>query len=239
MKRTFAYGAATNQGLWPVQEDGFFVDPGAGLFAVADGFGGRGQWDIAAKLALQACRSPEAPPKAGEGGLSPTQAWHRDLLRDINKKILQWNGPRSPAARGGCSLILASVEKERELVLSGCGACSAFLLRLGRWYPLLSPQSAPRRELDGPLFPAQALGLGPEVAVESRSLLWESGDFLFLFSSGLAWETENFLAELGGQAAFRIPGSDLSGMAAVAAEGGKAPGEAPWNQTAVAVEAQV
>lgn len=232
MKRTFAYGAAAHQGLWPAQEDGFFVDPGTGLFALADGFGGRGQGDIAAKLALQGCRAPATP-------RAPAEAWHRDLFHELNKKLLAWNEKRPPTARGGCSLILASVEREREVVLTGVGACSAFLLRLGKWLPLLSAQSAPRASSADPLFPAEALGLTKEIRPESRHFFWEPGDFLFLFSSGIAWESENFQAELAGQAAFRIPGSDLSAMAAMAAEGGKPAGEAPWNQTALAVEALV
>lgn len=240
MKRTFAYGAATNQGKWPTQEDGFFVDPGSGLFAVADGFGGRGQGDMAAKLALLACRAREGanPAATTEGNtLSPTQVWQRSLFTEINKKLLQWNEKRPPATRGGCSLILASVEQERGLVVTNCGACSAFILRAGRWLPLLSPQCAPRALPDGALYPAQALGLGREIVLETRSLFWEPGDILFLFSSGLAWEGESFQGEISGQVAFRAPGSDLATVAALAAEGGKLPEEALWNQTALAVEA--
>ena len=81
----------------------------------------------------------------------------------------------------------------------------------------------------------EALGVGRELSPESRSWLWRPGDILFLFSSGLPWETEHFQTELLAQLAVRVPGADLSAVVALAAESGGA--EAPWNQTVLAVEA--
>jgi serine/threonine protein phosphatase PrpC len=235
MVRTFAFGAAASQGEWPVQEDGFFADPGRGTFVVADGFGGRGAGDLAAKLALQEARSltPERSPREG-GILTPAQAAHRDLFGEINKKLLQWNEKRPPGSRGGTSLALASLDRERELTLTGCGACSAFLVREGAWLPLLAAQAFPRDSLSAPLVPSQALGLGRELNPESRSLTLRAGDLVLLFSGGLAWERSGFQAELVAQAAIREPGSDLSSLVALATEAAS-----PWNQTAVAVEALV
>ncbi|HEY8278189.1 MAG TPA: hypothetical protein VIH99_01110 [Bdellovibrionota bacterium] len=235
MRRTFAYGVATNQGRWPVQEDGYFADPAHGVFALADGFGGRGNGDIAAKIALEEVRNEGGDRSPREGGIyTPAQAWHRELFGEVNKKILQWSDKRPPGGKGGCSLIVASVERERELTVTGCGACSAFLVRSGRWLPLLSAQAAPRVLPSDPMFPAQAVGLGRELNPESRSFLWEPGDLLFLFSSGLAWDSEPFLTDLSGQLALRVPGSDLASVVGMAVEGEGA--DAPWNQTAVAVE---
>jgi serine/threonine protein phosphatase PrpC len=233
MKRTFAFGAATSQGSWPVQEDGFFADPGSATFAIADGFGGRGAGDLAAKQALQEARtagSADRSPREG-GILSPSQSAHRDLFGEINKKLLQWNEKRG-SAKGGCSLILATVVNERELTITSCGSCCAFLLRAGNWLPLLSPQSPPRNGDSDPLFPAQALGLGRELNPESRSFQWVPGDLLFLFSGGLAWERSGFQSELAAQQAVRIPGADLASLASLATQATSA-----WNQTAVAVEA--
>lgn len=231
MKRTFAYGAAANQGLWPVQEDGFFVDPSRGLFVLADGFGGRGNGDIAVKLAIQEWRGAKPDPGV------PSQAWQAGIFSEINKKLLQWNEKRAPGAKGGCSLIAASVSQERELTLTSCGACSAFLLRAGAWLPLLTPQAAPRLHPGDALFPQQSIGTGKDLSLEARCLLWEPGDFLFLFSSGLAWEREGFQAELSAQLALRLPGSNLSDVASLAAEVGHGNGlEATWNRTALAVE---
>lgn len=234
MKRTFAFGAATSQGSWPVQEDGFFADPTSGTFALADGFGGRGAGDLSAKLALQEVRAVMAadrPPREG-GILSPGQATHRDLFAEINKKILQRNEKRAVGSRGGCSLLLATVEKEGELTVTGCGSCSAVLLRAGAWLPLLSAQSAPRVDAADPLFPQQALGLGRELNPESRAFRWQAGDVVMLFTGGLAWEHSEFQAGLFGQLALRVPGSDLAGIVGFATEG-----QSHWNQTALALEA--
>jgi serine/threonine protein phosphatase PrpC len=236
-RRTFAYGAATTQGSWPVQEDGYFADPGAGVFALADGFGGRGAGDLAAKQALLEVRNAKSSagmPK--EGTLSPTQIAHRDLFADINKKILQWNDKRPPAARGGCSLLVAAVEREQQVTVTGCGTGSVFLLRGGVWLPLLSAQSPPRRDPHSALFPAQALGVSRDVVPETRSLLWQSGDVLLLLSGGVVWEREGFATGLTAQLALRPPGSDLSAFVAVAAEGEEG-APSPWNQTVVAIEA--
>lgn len=236
MKRTFAYGAAAAQGSWPVQEDGFYVDPTAGLFVLADGFGGRGNGDIAAKLALQEWRAHKAEPGPREGGIwSPLQAWQREAFAEVNKKLLQWNEKRAASAKGGCSLVVASVSPVRELAVTGCGACSALLLRQGQWIPLLTPQAPARRAPDAPLLPLQALGVGRELLPESRSLLLEPSDVVFLTSGGLAWEREGFQAELAAQLALRLPGSDLGEIAALAA--GTAAPPAPWNQAVVVLEA--
>lgn len=236
MKRTFAYGAAAAQGSWPVQEDGYFVDPTAGLFALADGFGGRGNGDIAAKLALQEWRAPKGETGPREGGIwSPLQAWQREAFAEVNKKLLQWNEKRAPGARGGCSLVVASVSPSRELAITTCGACSALLLRHGQWIPLLTAQAPARRAPAEPLLPLQALGLGRELSPESRSLQLEAADIVFLFSGGLAWEREGFQAELAAQLALRLPGSDLGEIAALAAGTAAPPG--PWNQAVVVLEA--
>lgn len=56
MKKTLSFGAATQQGTWPVQEDGFYVDPVGQIYAVSDGFGGRGAGDISVKLTLEELR---------------------------------------------------------------------------------------------------------------------------------------------------------------------------------------
>ncbi|MGZ3657136.1 MAG: PP2C family protein-serine/threonine phosphatase [Bdellovibrionota bacterium] len=232
--RTFAFGAATAQGSWPVQEDGYFADPGTGVFALADGFGGRGNGDLAAKQALAEVRAAGSERSAREGSLfSPAQAAHRDLFGEINKKLLAWNEKRAPGTRGGCSLILATVERTREIAITGCGACGAMLLRAGSFIPLLSPQSPPRETPAAPLFPLSALGLGREVGVESRTFLWQPQDLVLLFSSGLAWERDGFATELLAQLALREPGSDLGAFVSLATAGV----ESPWNQTMIAVEA--
>ena len=236
MKRTFAYGAATNQGRWPVQEDGFYADPVRGLFALADGFGGQGKGDIAAKVALEGCRELEKEPTAQEGsGLSPQQVWERDSLLAAQKKLKQWNEKRGAGSRGGCSLLLARIGAGREVALTGSGACAALLWRAGEWSTLLLPQSSPRVP-SLPRFPMQALGLRAEPLMESRAFVWRPGDLVFLFSSGVPWEDATYQAELSAQVALRMPGSELGSLATFAV-GTAALEESPFNQTALVIEA--
>lgn len=228
MRKTFAYGAATSQGSWPVQEDGYFADPGAGVFALADGFGGRGAGDLAAKQALLEVRNATKSP-------APATVVHRELFAEIHRKLAQWNEKRVPATGGGCSLLLASVGHDAQVTVTGCGAGAVFLVRAGVWLPLLTPQAAPRREAGAPLFPTQALGVAREIYPESRTFLWYPGDIVFLFSSGLEWERDGFITGLNAELALRAPGGDLGAVANLATEG---PGGLPpnWNQTALAVE---
>jgi serine/threonine protein phosphatase PrpC len=237
MKRTFAYGAAMQQGAWPVQEDGYFLDPLQGFVALADGFGGRGVGDIAARTALQEARSNAGEPLSGRSGtfLRGRQGERqREMMHLINKKVLEWNEKRPAASRGGCSLLLAEADRERrEFVVSQCGSCAAFLLRKGSLVPLLTPQAPPRTAAEDGAIPDQGIGLGAEISPETRAIPWEAGDILFLFSGGLYWEREGFAVELAAKAAQRIPGSSLEGLVGHALGGG----DSDWNQTALAIEA--
>ncbi len=236
MKKTFAYGAAASRGTWPVQEDGYFVNPSEGNFVLADGFGGKGNGDIAAKLCLNEWREPKAPAAPVEGAtISPLLLKQREVFLSAQKKLLQWNEKRSGSAKGGSSLIAATLRNGNELALTGCGSCSALLFRQGLWVPLLTPQASPRRRAEDALIPDQALGLGKEIQLESRSFLLDAGDLIFLFSSGLYWERDGYLAELSSQLALRPAGGELGEVAAYAVGTPESPG--PWNQAAVVVEA--
>lgn len=229
MRKTIAYGAATIQGDWPVQEDGYFVDPAAGMFALADGIGGRGAGDLAARTVLQEARgkSRELPPQADQ---------LRQLFEDWNAKLLAWNAPRAPARRGACSLLLGSIAPNGRAFLAGVGSNAAFLLRSGSLHVLLSPQSAPRAYPGAPLLPDQALGLQLKVHPELRSFSLVSGDVLLALTGGMAWEGEAFLLDLLGQMALRAQGEGLKDMASrlVEAHGGLA-GQS-WNRSLLLFE---
>jgi serine/threonine protein phosphatase PrpC len=84
MRQTIAFGVAAQQGNWPAQEDGYFADPQGRAFVIADGFGGRGNGDLAARLALKELGGRLA--RRGEPGVASQAAY----LSDINKIILEW-----------------------------------------------------------------------------------------------------------------------------------------------------
>ncbi|MGZ3692767.1 MAG: PP2C family protein-serine/threonine phosphatase [Bdellovibrionota bacterium] len=227
MKQTVAFGIGAQQGAWPVQEDGFFVDPQARVFALADGFGGRGSGDIAAKLALKEAgrRISGADAKAGAG-------FQRNLLVDINKNLLEWNGKRQPNTRGGCSLALLQISESGLVTAINCGGTSVGLVRNGACLGLLSPQAAPRLQPGSALLPDAALGLGGDIFPESRIFKGLPGDLLFLASSGVDWESSGFQLELLAQWGVHLPGSEIASMA----ENLVSRVSPEWNATFLALE---
>jgi serine/threonine protein phosphatase PrpC len=230
MRRTFAFGAATAQGTWPVQEDGFYADPQGGVFAVSDGFGGRGAGDLAAKTALAELRA--ARDSAEEAALSPALRRQRAAFHSAHQGILARNASRPFSSRGGCSLLAAAVGLNGWISLTQCGACAALLVRGGRAAPLLVPQCPPREEFP---LPDQALGLSPEIQPESRSFSFEGGDLLVLASGGVEWKSENFELELLSQLSVRNLGDDLSPVATRLVESCSLSAQS-WNRTVLLVE---
>lgn len=209
MKQTIAFGVAAQRGNWPAQEDGYFADPQSRVFALADGFGGRGNGDLAAKLALKELGSRLS---RNGGAKAPLSSEQRALFSDINKIILNWNTKRAPNARGGCSLAFVQISASGLVTALNCGASSVGLVRNGACQALLPPQAAPRLQLGGVLLPTQALGLG-EIIPEARVFQALPGDLLFLASSGLEWESAAFQLELLAQWGIHLPGSDISVLA--------------------------
>lgn len=232
MKKTFAFGAATGQGTWPVQEDGFFADPVAGIFAVADGFGGRGAGDMAAKAALLEARAKKA---GSEGkGLSPGQRAQREVFFQAHRAIAARNQQKGAAARGGCSMVMASMGAGSAVDLTQCGACTVLLARDGSIRPLLLPQASPREEFQ-PLLPDQALGVGDSIMPETRAFQGRAGDILLLLSGGVEWESESFRTELLAQLNARMPGADLSPLASQLVENSGLSSQG-WNRTILLIE---
>lgn len=224
MARTLAFGAALVQGAWPCQEDGFFVDPSRRLFAVADGFGGRGAGDMAAKLALAELKGKL------EG---PAEAALTRVAQGANKLILERNASRPVAGRGGASFVAGWADAAGEVNLVHTGATAAFLYRAGALSPLLVPQAGPREEYQA-LLPSEALGLSESVRLESRSLRLRSGDLLFLASGGVDWESEAFRQSLFSQAGEWVPGASPEALVRSLVENASMSAQS-WNRTLVAI----
>jgi serine/threonine protein phosphatase PrpC len=217
-----AFGVAAQRGGWPVQEDGYFVDPQTRRFVLADGFGGQGRGDLAAKTALK-----EIPARLAAPGV----AAQRTALAEVNKIILDQNAKRAPAARGGASVAVAQISPAGFVSASNCGATAVALVRNGATRVLLSPQAGPRAVPGAALYPEQALGLG-EVQPEARSFAALPGDLLFLASSGLDWESSEFQAELLAQWGIHLPGTSLAPLA----EGLLQRVSPEWNSTLLVIE---
>lgn len=234
MARTLAFGAALTQGPWPCQEDGFVVDPARRIFAVADGFGGRGAGDMAAKLALAELRGKAVTEVAAGEGESPSQRRQRACFDAANKQILGRNQARPANGKGGCSLVMAELDAHGGLTVSQSGACAAFHLRAGRIVPVILPQASLREEFQA-LLPLEGLGLGDRLSLESRTLALESGDIFFLCSSGVDFEAPAFQQALLEQVALRLPGDSLEALCRYLVENASLSAQS-WNRTLLAVE---
>lgn len=217
MKKVFSYGVSSVQGDWPVQEDGYFVHPTRGFYSIADGFGGSGAGDLAAKIPLTELREKSTVADLafanGAVSVSPMAEWQQNFFAEVNGKILKWNEPRSVNKKGGCSFVLAHISADRILNVAQCGACSASIVRSGKIYPVLIPQAAPR-EGSAYSLPLSALGMAENPTVEHRETPLRAGDFLLLTSSGLNIEDDRFLPEFLSHLALRgAAGADLGPLA--------------------------
>lgn len=231
MKQTYSYGAATLQGDWPVQEDGFYADPVAGVFILADGFGGKGGGDLAVKLVLQ-----EAKIKSWQSS-DVSITTQKKFIQDSNEKVVQWNAKRGAAPKGGCSLLLAQVDQSKNLTISNSGASAAALWRSGKLFTLLSPQANPRDYMGMPQFPYEALGMGSEVGVETRTFPLLAGDVVLMASSGMQWDSDDFATQFSAKMAVRFPGENLAPMTQELVEiFGGIPGQS-WNRSLILFEA--
>jgi hypothetical protein len=222
MKRTLAFGAALQQGTWPVQEDGFYVDPIAEVYVVGDGIGGRGAGDLAVKLALEEVRNHKK-----------ANSWGSDLITQIHQKISKRNEGLPQNRRGACSFAMAEA-RDGFIYLNQIGVCSIFLFRAGKFTPILLPQCGPRKEYQ-PLLADAALGLPGDLQLEKRRFLLESGDLLGICSGGLDWESESFQQMFREQMNLRLSGEDLSSLASLLVENTDLSSQG-WNRTLVLLE---
>ncbi len=221
MKKTLSFGAATQQGTWPVQEDGFYVDPVGQIYAVGDGFGGRGAGDISVKLTLDELR------KSGRKRLS------KDFFSTIHTQLQKRNDAGAISRRGACSVAVVEIIAGN-LFARQIGACGIFLFRGGACIPILLPQAGVRREFQ-PLLADYALGLPGEICLEERIFPLESGDVVGVGSSGIEWQSEAFCQMLREQMALRSPGEELSSVAAHLVENAGLSSQG-WNRTLVLLE---
>jgi serine/threonine protein phosphatase PrpC len=221
MKRTLSFGAATQQGTWPVQEDGFYVDPVGQIYAVGDGFGGRGAGDLSVKLTLDELK------RMGRKKIG------KEFFSAMHFQLQKRNDASAVARRGACSVALVEIV-EGTFYARQIGACGIFLFRAGNCLPILLPQSGVRQEFQ-PLLADSALGLPGDIFPEERIFPLESGDIVGIASSGLEWQSESFAQMVREQLTLRTPGEELSSMATHLVENAGLSSQG-WNRTLVLLE---
>lgn len=185
-KKTFAYGVASDQGAWPVQEDGFFIDPRRGFFSLLDGFGGKAAGDLTVKKTVEEIRKQlEEMNVSSSGPYSKQGQWQRYVFFACNKILLEWNKERDVNKKGGCSLLVGNIDKHNILSATNLGSCGLWLLRAGVFHQFLTPQVSDFLDENSLFLPDQGLGLMVDLLPETRSMQLFAGDILIGLTSEL------------------------------------------------------
>lgn len=193
------YGALTEGGAQDrVNEDAVLAVPEHRLFGIADGFGGSGAGDAAAKSCLADVR------EFVENGLGDSEVTLPFVYRSdyaaganlvfnaflhANHRLHAANKERPLNARAGASALFA-LFTGRHVTLANAGACGAFLARKGRAIELVKPRTynayrAATHWNPQWAFPMTALGLGSDVEPEIFELRIEPGDVVVMATDGV------------------------------------------------------
>ncbi|MCO5143532.1 MAG: protein phosphatase 2C family protein [Oligoflexia bacterium] len=185
-RKTFAFGVCSEQGNWPVQEDGFFVDPSRGIFTLLDGFGGKGAGDISVKKSVEEIRKHiEEIEVSSSGPYNKYGQWQRFVFSECNSILLERNKNLSSNKRGGCSLLIGNIDENNILTATNLGNCSLFVFRKDEFYPILLAQVANPMSLGESYLPDQSIGLMIDIMPETRSIKLLSGDLVIAVSSSV------------------------------------------------------
>ncbi len=198
MRAVRAYGAFSEPGpKRELNEDSYLVHPERELFGIADGFGGVGIGDKAAKKSLEDVKF------FVENGLGDSEVTLPFIYRSYytasanlifnaflyaNGQLCKENQNKSIQTRAGASLLFSFFQKPH-LTLAHVGLCQAYLLRGSKLQSITTPRSYhffrgggfnPRWT-----FPLMALGFAKDLEPEILELKVEKGDVLFLMTDGV------------------------------------------------------
>ena len=191
------------QGRRQAMEDFVLVDNQRGVFAVADGFGGKGLGNQAAKIACDA--TAEFLKREG-GDEDATLPFEMRKYYSLTANILL-NAVLHASRRvfqskrvAGCSLVSAYVEFNH-CAIASIGTCSATLVREGKSQRIVVPQSYgrfldPTNEswvsgADGMDAPMMALGVQEDIEPQLVEFRLHPGDLLVLHSDGFSVDLQD------------------------------------------------
>lgn len=191
-----AIGRSDKGRIRPHNEDAHLVEPGHGLFAVADGMGGHAAGEVASRLAIEAVRDMLSTGADG-GGDEGVDALLRRAIQEANRRIAETIRNKPEYYGMGTTLVIGLVEQDR-LWIAHVGDSRAYLLRDGSMKLLTSDHSLvnelvrlgilsrekaasdPRRNVV-----TRALGSGASVVPDVSQEVLLPGDVLLLCSDGL------------------------------------------------------
>jgi protein phosphatase len=184
----FAVGAKTDVGRGrPANEDTFLVDHDDRLYAVADGMGGHRAGEVASATAIDALQAAFA------GGAALDEA-----VEAANAAVFEKASDNLDMRGMGTTLTAAALLDDHRVLLGHVGDSRAYLMRDGAVTRITEDHSLVEQLVrEGRLSPEEAsshpqkaiitraLGIDPEVEVDTYPVDLRPGDRLLLCSDGL------------------------------------------------------
>ena len=180
-------------------EDDFLLDPGSGVYAVADGMGGHAAGEIASHLAIETLREVLHRDGTASERLSVEDAteWLRNAVVEANRRICD-SIRLHEERRGMGTTVVALVHSGEDAVVGHVGDSRLYLLRGDELMRMTSDHSWVNEQVKLGLMNddtaqrhpmrnivTRALGSRPDVLVDVASLQVRPGDVMLLCSDGL------------------------------------------------------
>ncbi len=186
-----AYGISDQGCVRQNNEDSYFVDPGAGLFVVADGMGGAQAGETASRLAI------EAVVETMRGSREPGQAALKQAFEAANRKVMEAASQDAKLDGMGTTLVAALAAGD-ELALSSVGDSRAYIYDGSNLLVVTEDQSwvnevgrklgmdeASLRTHPMRHMLTMAIGLSPQLRVHGYSFRPQAETLVLLSSDGL------------------------------------------------------
>lgn len=180
-------------------EDDFLLEPGRGVYAVADGMGGHAAGEIASRLAIDTLREvlQRDEPLNAATNREDDAEWLRQAVVEANKRIcdsIRLHDER----RGMGTTVVAMVQSGRDAIVGHVGDSRLYLFRGNELLRLTSDHSWVNEQVKLGLMNddaaqrhpmrnivTRALGSRPDVVVDLSCTEIEPGDVFLLCSDGL------------------------------------------------------
>jgi len=200
---TLAYSVRTHTGLVrDHNEDDYLILEEQGVYLVADGMGGHAAGKVASKICVDTCEKYfselQGTPDDNNNGLSAAASEFENSLRSANRAIFDASNTDSALAGMGTTAVGLRIRGDM-VAICHAGDSRCYLVRHGRLRQVTVDHSlsnfllAMGREAEARLAEAtmsnvimRALGLEPDVVIDTQEFQIRLGDRLMLCSDGLS-----------------------------------------------------